>query len=122
MVVPIVRRPEWPKVKAFARDLASAMAADSPDLYTVNSRKAERTGKIYIDYLRNDKTASAVAPYSTRAREGAPVAAPITWDELGKLKSANTFGLDVMERRIAKLKKDPWRGIEKLRQRLPLKS
>jgi bifunctional non-homologous end joining protein LigD len=122
VVVPIARKPNWAAVKGFARDLANAVASDSPDLYTTNSRKAERKGKIYIDYLRNDKTASAVAPYSIRARDGAPVAAPITWDELGKLKSADAFGLDAMERRIAKLKKNPWADIQKLRQSLPLKS
>jgi bifunctional non-homologous end joining protein LigD len=121
VVAPINRKPNWAAVKGFARDLANAMANDNPDLYATNSRKAERKGKIYIDYLRNDKTASAVAPYSTRARDGAPVAAPISWEELGKLKSAHTFGIDAMERRIAKLKKDPWAGIEKVRQNLPLK-
>jgi bifunctional non-homologous end joining protein LigD len=76
VVAPITRRPNWSAVKGFARDLANAMASDSPFLYTTNSRKAERECKIYIDYLRNDKTASAVAPYLTRARDGAPIAAP----------------------------------------------
>lgn len=121
VVAPITRKPKWPAVKNFTRDLASAMANDSPGLYTINARKTERKGKIYIDYLRNDKTASAVAVYSTRARKGAPIAAPITWDELGKLKNAHSFTLDVKERRCARLKKDPWAGIDKIRQSLPTK-
>ena len=71
-------------MKAFAQSIASAMAADRPDLYTDNMAKSGRRGRIYVDYLRNGMGATAIGAYSTRAREGAPVSVPLAWDELGE--------------------------------------
>ena len=75
---------DWPTAKAFARAFSEAMAADSPDRYLVNMSKAKRTGKIFLDYLRNDRMATAVAPLSPRARDGAPVSMPIVWSQVKK--------------------------------------
>lgn len=119
VVAPIDRKPDWAAVKTFARPMARSMADDTPKLFTTNSRKAERVGRIFIDYLRNDQTASAIAPYSTRARKGAPIAVPLTWDELAKLPSARSFTIASVLKRIKPLTSDPSKAIENLQQRLP---
>jgi bifunctional non-homologous end joining protein LigD len=82
IVVPLERRQSWDDVKGFSHQLAQGLAADYPQSYTVNQSKRARPGKIYLDYRRNSEGATAVAAYSTRARAGAPVSAPIAWDEL----------------------------------------
>src|SRR5262249_25454431 len=82
VVVPLVPRPEWPGVKALCKALAEQMAARSPKKYTTNMSKKQRKGRIFVDYLRNERGSTAVAAYTTRARDGAPVATPITWKEL----------------------------------------
>jgi bifunctional non-homologous end joining protein LigD len=82
VVAPVKPKAEWPAAKAFAKSIADAMAADSPDRFVSTIPKARRHGKILIDYLRNQRGMTAVAPYSTRARPGAPVSMPLAWEEL----------------------------------------
>ena len=75
---------DWSTAKAFARDVCRVMVADAPKRFLVNMAKKERTGRIFLDYLRNDRTATAVAPLSPRGRPGAPVSMPITWNQVKK--------------------------------------
>ena len=95
------------------------MAADEPDRYTTTSVKQEREGRIFIDYLRNNREASAVAPYSTRSRPGAPVATPVAWEELSPDLKPNGFTVENLGKRLASLKRDPWAELSKVDQVLP---
>ncbi|MDQ4134809.1 MAG: ATP-dependent DNA ligase, partial [Pseudomonadota bacterium] len=119
VVVPLRPKALWPDALAFTRRLAEAMAGDEPDRYTTTSVKQEREGRIFIDYLRNNREASAVAPYSTRSRPGAPVAAPVAWDELTPDLRPNGFTVENLGKRLAGLRKDPWDGIGQVDQALP---
>ncbi|WP_246248904.1 non-homologous end-joining DNA ligase [Chelativorans alearense] len=93
VVCPLVRRYRWPTIKAFAKALAERMAEDDPGRYVATMSKAKRKGRIFIDYLRNERGASAIAPFSPRARKGAPLAWPVDWDELGSIDAADVFRL-----------------------------
>jgi bifunctional non-homologous end joining protein LigD len=115
VVAPIEPEHEWPLVKQFARAVANATAADS-DRYVTVMTKAKRTGKIFIDFFRNDRGATAIAPYSTRARPGAPVAAPLDWSEAVPSLNPSHFTAETMPRRLAQLKADPWAKMPKTRQ------
>ncbi len=106
VIAPLTRRAEWPQVKAFARGFAQAISADQPERYVSQASKAKRKGRIFVDWLRNERGATAICPYSTRARTGAPVATPISWEELTKLKAANLFHIQDMEARLSIA--DPW--------------
>ena len=118
VVVPIDRRLEWDAVKSFSKGAASEFAARSPRSFTVNPMKAQRKGKIFLDYLRNGRGATAVAPYSTRARPGAPVATPITWAELTRGAKPSDFDVTTVPERLHKMKKDPWAGLLAAKQRI----
>ena len=117
VVAPFTPGPGWAETKQFARSVAGELANTCPDRYTINNRKDVRGGRIFIDYLRNDETASAVAAYSVRARPGAPVSLPIDWKELARLKAGDAFHIeDALQRR-----KDPWADMTRAGvQRLPL--
>jgi bifunctional non-homologous end joining protein LigD len=99
--------------------IADEMAADEPSRYLATASKAQREGRIFIDWLRNARGATSVASWSLRAREGAPVAMPIRWEELGRMKNAAQFDLAAALRRAKTLKEDPWEGFDTLRQSLP---
>lgn len=118
VVLPIAPA-KWDEAKDFAHRIADAMQAGNPQRYIANMAKNKRNNRIFVDYLRNGRGATAIAPYSTRARPGAPVATPLTWEELGSLKSPSQFTLLNVRKRLARLKRDPWAGIGKVRQKLP---
>jgi len=99
---------DWRLMKGFAEAFSKAMAGDAPGLFTAVSSKERRKGRIYIDYLRNGRGASAVASYSLRARPGFPVATPIEWEELRQLSGGNTFNRLSVVRRLESLAADPW--------------
>jgi bifunctional non-homologous end joining protein LigD len=122
VVVPLTPRAGWDDVKAFAKGMADAMAAERPERYTATSVKRERQGRIYVDYLRNGRGATAIAPYSTRARPGAPIAVPVAWEELSPALKPNQFTLANLPARLARLKRDPWKDIGKVDQALPERS
>ena len=119
VVVPVEPTAEWREVKSFAKGVSAEMAADAPDRYLTKISKAERVGRIFIDYLRNDPTSTAVAPYSTRSRPGAPVATPLRWDELGPDLDPKKFDIFTVPQRIARQRSDPWEAMFALRQTLP---
>lgn len=116
VVAPLQRRHGWDTVKAFARALAIRMAEDQPERYIATMSKAKRKGRIFIDYLRNERGSTAIAPYSPRAREGAPVAWPVTWQELEHIEAANIVNLANAMPRLAD--PDPWAGYDDVRQGL----
>ena len=99
VTVRLAGKDNWAKVKAFAGSVADEMVTASPEAYIANMRKVKRTGKIFIDYFRNDYTATAIADYAVRARPGAPVALPLDWSELEDVKSGNQFTIrDALKR------------------------
>ena len=119
VVVPFKREFKWSAIKALARAVAESMEHDHPDRYISKANKAARKGLIFVDYLRNDLTATAVAPYSVRARPGATVATPIAWDELtSDLKPAD-FNIRTVPERLKTLKRDPWLDFTKVKQGIP---
>jgi len=118
VVLPIKPTP-WDTAKDFCHAVATSMAADEPDRYTASATKSNRNKRIFVDYLRNSREATAVAPYSTRARPGAPVSTPIDWSELGSLKSADQYTVKNLRQRLARLRKDPWATIGSVKQALP---
>ena len=118
VVVPIETRHHWAEAKAWTKRFSEQMAADSPDRYLTKISKAEREGRVFIDYLRNDPTATAVGAYSTRSRPGAPVATPLEWSEVRPGLDPSSFNVRTFPSWLAKLKTDPWADMLKTRRRL----
>jgi bifunctional non-homologous end joining protein LigD len=116
--VPLNPPSDWNAVKEFAQGFAAAMAGAHPLDFVATSTKTKRNKKIYVDYLRNGRGATAVASYSLRGRPGAPVAMPVRWEELGKLKSGAQFDIKSAVARLKRQKKDPWAGIDEVEQDL----
>jgi bifunctional non-homologous end joining protein LigD len=120
VVVPL-KPVAWDKAKDFARKLSDSIVAAQPDAYIATASKAKRGGVTFIDYLRNSRGATSVASYSLRSRAGAPVAVPLRWEELRKLKSAADLTLRNVPARLKRQRRDPWQGFAGLRQSLPKK-
>jgi bifunctional non-homologous end joining protein LigD len=118
VVLPIKSTP-WEKAKAFTKAIAESMEAEEPDRYVSTATKAKRNKRIFVDYLRNSREATAVAPYSTRARPDAPVSVPIEWSELASLKAANQYTVKNLMQRLSRQRKDPWATISSVKQSLP---
>ena len=117
VVLPIADA-DWDTAKNFAQRIALAIAADSPQLYLAKMTKSLRKGRIFIDYFRNSREATSVAAYSSRARPGAPVSAPVTWEQLGRTKGANQYAVPNLKQHF---RQDAWRDIGKVKQKLPRK-
>jgi len=115
VMVPIADT-DWATVKTFTQRLVAAMVADSPQRYVGKMTKALRDEHIFIDYFRNSREATAVAPYSTRARPGAPVAVPVTWERLPRTTAGHDFSVLDLKKRI---KEDAWAEVGEVRQKLP---
>jgi bifunctional non-homologous end joining protein LigD len=121
VVVPLQRRHSWDEVRTFAQSIAVRFARLAPDRFTATRGERHRRGRIFIDYLRNARGATAVAPYSLRARSGATVATPLSWDELGARTAPAQFTIATVPERIRK-KADAWASFGAHRQRLSRKS
>ncbi|CAG1014740.1 MAG: DNA ligase D [Rhizobiaceae bacterium] len=113
VVAPLKPAAGWEDVKAFTKGMAEDMAADAPDRFVATIAKSKRRGKILVDYLRNQRGATAVAPYSTRARAGAPVAMPLAWEELSPAIGSSYFTVNNAVARLANLPSDPWQDFRK---------
>jgi bifunctional non-homologous end joining protein LigD len=116
VVLPIQRKYGWDELKEFSRLMAEFLVKAEPTLFTAKIAKQRRAGKVFVDYLRNSETASAVAAYSARARKGAGVSTPLDWDELGSSDIRPKFTVLTVPRRLAELKRDPWADYASTKQ------
>jgi bifunctional non-homologous end joining protein LigD len=119
VVVPLRPASAWAAVHQFSRTLAATLAREQPARYLAQISKSERRGRIFIDYLRNTRGATAVCSYSLRNRAGAPIATPLTWEELSGVRAPDQYRYTNIAKRLADLVRDPWQGIETVRQSLP---
>ncbi|HLY10583.1 MAG TPA: DNA ligase D [Planctomycetota bacterium] len=119
VVVPFSDRPDWPTLRAFVRRVAEDLVRRHPDRFTGLLSKAARPGKILIDTLRNERGATAVAPYSARAHPQATVSTPLLWKELSPALRPEAFTVKSLPLRIARLSIDPWVRMTELRQSVP---
>jgi bifunctional non-homologous end joining protein LigD len=118
VVTPLRPQADWSECLAFARGLSEALERAEPDRYTTEFAKAGRGRKILIDYLRNNRTNTSIAAYSTRARDGAPVSMPLRWEDLRSTTQPRSFSVMTVPPRLARLAEDPWKGYWSCRQRL----
>jgi bifunctional non-homologous end joining protein LigD len=116
VVIPLTPKLGWEEVKAFAKWVADSFVAQRPEDFIANMAKKARQGRIYIDYLRNSRGATAVGAYSPRARTGAPVSTPLSWEEVEQGVRPEGFTVETLPGRLARLNSDPWAEMAKLRQ------
>ncbi len=117
VVAPIRPVNEWPSIKEFARELVLQLENEQPKLYITKMSLAARKNRIFLDYLRNDREATSVAPYSPRARSGVPIAMPLRWDEL-KLPNPPKFYISDFDKWRGRLRRDPWKKLSETDQSL----
>ncbi|MBN6152828.1 ATP-dependent DNA ligase, partial [Xanthomonas sp. AmX2] len=118
VVVPLNPGCDWDLTKRFAHGFADALAKSEPDRFLATATKRLRNKRIFVDYLRNGRGATAVASYSLRGRAGAPVAMPLAWSDLPKLQRADAFTMREVPAKLKRRRKDPWDGIAQVRQNL----
>jgi bifunctional non-homologous end joining protein LigD len=118
VVVPIEPTVPWEHIKGFTKAIAELLAQTFPNRFTAKLLKVTRKGKIYIDYLRNAEGATAVAPYSLRAKANAPVSTPIDWSELPRDLRFDLFNVKSVPTRLKRLKRDPWAELSSTRQKV----
>ena len=118
VVVPLAPRHDWDEVKQFSRALSESIVAERPRDFTAKAAKKERTRRIFIDWLRNSEGATAIAPYSVRARPGAPVATPLHWDEVGGRMKPEKYHAGNVAKRLQGLHSDPWKQLRRKKQSL----
>ena len=116
VVIPLTPKLDWDQVKAFAKWIADSFVAQRPEAFTANMAKRARHGRIYIDYLRNGRGATAVGAYTPRARPGAPVSTPVSWEEVEQGVRPDEFTVETVPQRLTTLSADPWADIGKTRQ------
>jgi bifunctional non-homologous end joining protein LigD len=121
VVVPLARRNTWDELKRFAKSIADTMTRESPERYLATLSKAKRRGKVFVDYLRNQRGATAIASYSTRRKAGAPVAVPLAWDELSTRTRPDMYNIVNLPKRLEKVRSDPWEGFYSTRQSITRK-
>jgi len=122
IVVPLAPKADWGVVKPFCRAFAETMGQDAPDRYLSTMKKADRLGRILVDWLRNGLGATAVASFCPRARPGAGVATPLAWDEVTRTLDPASLNLRTVPERLARQRIDPWQDFDKARQPLPVSS
>jgi bifunctional non-homologous end joining protein LigD len=120
VVIPIKPEYDWSEVKNFSKILVDYLVMNHPNKYIGTMNKVKRKNKIFIDYLRNQRGATAIAPYSIRARKGAPCAVPLAWDELTNNIRDTSYNIETVIKRLKSLKKDPWADFFKIKQSLKL--
>nr|WP_274380560.1 non-homologous end-joining DNA ligase [Dyella telluris] len=118
VLVPLHATCRWEDARHFSSAFAHSLADERPQAFTAKSAMEGRTGRIFIDYLRNTRGATSVASWSLRARAGAPVAVPLRWQDLGRCTSGHAFDIGSASRRMARLRSDPWEGFSTMRQGL----
>jgi bifunctional non-homologous end joining protein LigD len=119
IVVPLEPAADWTACLAFARAFAQALVRRQPSLFTERFAKTGRDDKILVDYLRNNRTNTSIAAYSTRARPDATVSVPVTWQELSPARKPDRFTINTVPARLARLRTDPWKAYWRTKQRIP---
>jgi bifunctional non-homologous end joining protein LigD len=119
VVVPLKPRADWSECLEFARAFAMSLVRRQPDMFTEKFAKAGREDKILIDYLRNNRTNTSIAAYSTRAKSEAPVSVPLAWNELAATRPPDRFTIHMVPERLARMRSDPWKEYSPTRQTIP---